>query len=279
MTHREAYWAGRFYPADPDKLAEKVAELTPLAETTHRLTGLIAPHAGYRYSGAVAGGVFAQAEVPRTVVLLGPKHRVEGAPAAIQLRGTWTTPGGTVRIAADLAARIHDALEFLRDDDAAHAREHSLEVEIPFLRHRQPDLRIVPIVLGVSLRPADAASVGERLAAAIADYGEPVLMVASTDMHHQGLDDLPLRSSAADVVRERDALALEHIDAFDPGGLLSVCRAERITMCGVVPTAVMMEAARHLGAGSPRRVAHTNSHEVAGGDGSWVVGYAGYTLA
>lgn len=274
-TDRAAAFAGRFYPGRAAALEATLDALMPqVAATPAR--GLMLPHAGYVYSGGVAGATAASTIVPPTVVVLGPKHTWAGASAAINRRGRWRLPTGDVPIAEDLADAINGALPFLQDDDAAFADEHSLEVELPFLKARQPDLRIVPIVLGGRLSPEQCTDVGRALAQVLETWPDDVLLVASTDMHHQGEDDLPPGSTTWGEVRRRSARALEHVDAMDPGALLRRCRDEHITMCGVQPTAVTMAACKALGATTAEAVQTTDSHAVRPGDGRYTVGYAGY---
>lgn len=282
---RPAAMADRFYPGDPGALRDLLDSLAAESDTPEPRAAamVVAPHAGFVYSGGVASTVFDAVEIPRHVVLIGPKHTRYGAPAAINLDGAWATPLGPVPVDPDLAAAIHAAVPGLVDDADAFAVEHCLEVELPFLRHRRPDVRIVPIVLAGRVDPADARALGHRLAEAIAGFGEPVLIVASSDMHHQGSDDLPRGADPVDEVHRRDALAMAPLEACDTAGLLEVCRRARITMCGVVPTAIAIEAARALGAGAPEPLAHTDSYAVAAARGmhpsrDWVVGYAGYRM-
>ncbi len=276
-TDRLAVFADRFYPtgAALERMLHGFLPERPAVAAA----AVMLPHAGYVYSGAVAGATLAGVTVPRTVVVLGPKHTWYGAPAAINARGRWRTPLGDVPLATDLAQAVRGALPFLEDDDAAFAQEHSVEVELPFLKARQPELRLVPIVLGSALGGQQCVAVGRRLAEVLARWPEPVLLVASTDMHHQGADDLPAGQQTWEVTRARTARALERVDAMDPVGLVDRCRREDITMCGVLPTAVTMAACVDLGASRAERVAVTDSYAVRPGDGRYTVGYAGYRFS
>lgn len=274
-TDRPAAFADRFYPGRPDALEAMVAELTPPHATPTPARGLMLPHAGFVYSGGVAAATVAATTIPRLAVVVGPKHTWSGASMAVNTRGRWRLPGGPLEIDAELGGAIAEALPFLEDDDAAFAAEHSVEVTLPFLRAAQPNLRIVPLVLGARLSPTACVEVGERLAEVTLAWGDDVVFVASSDMHHQGTDDLPPGRTTWDVTRERTARALEPMDADDPAGLVRRCHAERITMCGVQPAAVVMAACSALG-GEVQRVAVTDSHAVRPGDGRYTVGYAGY---
>lgn len=256
--------AGRFYPGDPAVLAGYLSEAVKPPETPTNALGVMAPHAGYVYSGATAAAVLAQVAVPPTVLLLGPNHTGRGTAASIMSSGEWETPLGSCRIDEPLAQFLKTRCDTLVEDDKAHEYEHSLEVMLPFLLHRRPDVKIVPIAF--MLRNAEAIeTTGRRIGLALREWGEPVLMVASSDMTHY---------ETAKEARRKDALAIERVLALDPLGLMRVVGAERITMCGVVPTAVMLYAALEMGAKSAANPVYTNSGEVSG-DFSSVVGYAG----
>ena len=162
----------------------------------------------------------------------------------------------------------------LEEDDEAHRQEHSLEVMLPLLQLKQPELKILPILLGAWLSPEECLSFGLRVAELISAWPEPVLLVASTDMHHQAAAELPPGRSAQREVQAKSARALERVEALDSKGLLERCRAEGISMCGVQAAAVVIAAAQALGVERAERLGVTDSQSVAGGDGEWVVGYA-----
>lgn len=256
--------AGQFYPDTAERLRAYLAESVPESPAPERVVGVVAPHAGYVYSGAVAGKVFGRVQVPNAVVLLGPNHTGMGSRAAIVCRGAWATPLGEVPIHEALAEALKAACPLLEEDPRAHNREHSLEVELPFLQYRNPQVRIVPIAF--MLRSlADITAVGEGIGAAVAAWPEPVLLVASSDMTHY-----ETHASA----RAKDLLAIEKVLAVDPPGLLHTTGQHAITMCGVVPTAVLLTAARRLGAVKGELIAYATSGETSG-DYDQVVGYAG----
>ncbi|MFZ1932084.1 MAG: AmmeMemoRadiSam system protein B, partial [Candidatus Sulfotelmatobacter sp.] len=181
--------AGRFYPGDPDALRKEVETYLsqrPLRKATGAL-GCIAPHAGYMYSGHVAGAVFAGLEVPELCVVLCPNHTGMGRPLAIMSDGSWETPLGPVRIDGDFAASLMQRCSLLSEDSAAHRSEHAIEVELPFLQIRQPRLRFVPIALGTGQFEA-LEQLGIALAEVMAAHRKPVLIVASSDMNHYESD-------------------------------------------------------------------------------------------
>ena len=227
---------------------------------------LISPHAGYVYSGAIAGQVYSQIEIPQTVLIIGPNHTGNGSPAALYPDGEWLTPLGTVPVNSRLNSLLLQHVAYLQPDRVAQ-QEHSLEVQLPFIQYLRPDVSISAICLGRGDYTALAA-IGSGIAAAIREYDGDVLIVASSDMTHY---------ESADSARSKDQLALEKVMAFDAEGLLDICRSRHITMCGVAPSAVMLEATRELGALTAELVAYGNSGDVSG-DHRQVVGYAAVTV-
>src|SRR6185369_348199 len=234
---RQAAVAGKFYTDDPEHLRQELDSLVvPGQERT--VVGVVAPHAGYLYSGPVAGRLYGSIRVPETVLILGPNHTGVGAPAALSPAGEWLTPLGPVPVHSRLSKLILKHAPMVREDAAAHRFEHSLEVQLPFLQYRNP----VVCIAALCLSHADfdsLARLGQGIARAIAELGEEVLIVASSDMNH---------FESAQVAKAKDDLALAEIAAMNPEGLLTVCREHGITMCGVVPATVMLVAAQSLGA-------------------------------
>jgi MEMO1 family protein len=264
---RQPAVAGKFYTHDPDQLRIELNHLIPKGEAA-RAIGIIAPHAGYVYSGGLAGQVFGAVRVPDTVLLLGPNHTGLGAAAALSPKGQWLTPLGSVAVNSRLCELILKHAPLVREDAAAHQFEHSLEVQLPFLQHRNPGLSIA--ALCISLPDFGSLyALGEGIARAIAEFGEEVLMVASSDMTH---------FETAKAAQAKDELALAAVLAMDPEALLQVCREQGISMCGVLPATAMLVAAKALGASSCRLLGYTNSGQV-NGDFDRVVAYAAVTVS
>jgi len=226
--------------------------------------GCVAPHAGYIYSGGVAGAVYSRLEIPERCVILCPNHTGKGSPLSIMANTTWQTPLGEVAADGEMSARLLRRFPALEEDSAAHRGEHAIEVQLPFLQARQPELNIVPIAVGTSdfdvLR-----GLGEALGDVIAGRDVKVLIVASSDMNHYESDA---------ITRIKDHKAIERVLAMDARGLWKVVMNEDITMCGFGPTIVMLTAAKLLGATSATLVKYATSGEVSG-DYESVVGYAG----
>ena len=261
--------AGRFYPGRAEELLRDIRQYTSPVGTpvgTGRIAaiGCVAPHAGYIYSGGVAGAVYSRLEIPERCVILCPNHTGKGRPLAVMANTTWQTPLGEVAADADLGARLLRRFPALQEDSAAHRAEHAIEVQLPFLQARQPELNLVPIVVGTSdfdvLR-----GLGEALADVIADREEKVLIVASSDMNHYESDA---------ITRVKDHKAIERVLAMDARGLWEVVMNEDISMCGFGPTTVMLTAAKLLGATAATLVKYATSGDVSG-DYESVVGYAG----
>ncbi len=261
--------AGRFYPADAAVLAEEVESLTRTAQPGAKLRAraCLVPHAGYKYSGHVAGAVYGRLELPRCYLILGPRHFPQGEPLAILSEGAWQTPLGEAQIDSALAAELKRACPLLREDSVAHRAEHSLEVQLPFLQCLAGDFRFVPIALGTD-RFSALDDLGRAVAEVVAAQVNPVLVVASSDMNHYESDQ---------VTRVKDRKALDKLLALDPRGLYETIRRESITMCGFGPAVTMLTAARQLGATRAELVRYATSGDITG-DHEEVVGYAGVVV-
>ncbi len=261
--------AGRFYPSDPGELTRQVDEFVGATGAKVRAIACMVPHAGYMYSGHVAGAVYAAIEIPPRCVLLGPRHYPQGQPLAILSEGSFETPLGEVRIDVPLAASLTRACPLLREDSLAHAREHSLEVQLPFLRGIAGEsLRIVPVVLATD-RFGAMQELGRAVAQVAKAQSEPLLVIASSDMNHYESDE---------VTRVKDGHAIERLLALDPRGLYDTVRNEGISMCGYAATVATLIAARELGAAEAKLVRYATSGDVSG-DHDQVVGYAGIVIS
>ncbi|MDD2737105.1 MAG: AmmeMemoRadiSam system protein B [Desulfuromonadaceae bacterium] len=265
---RQPAVAGQFYPGSEQALRDALSRLIPDHASPIPVTGLISPHAGYVYSGAIAGRLYGRITIPATVLIIGPNHHGVGEAAALYPDGEWLTPLGTTAINSRLNALLLQHGRYLRSDSIAHRNEHSLEVQLPFIQYLRPDVTIAALCIGHG-DYAPLRDIGHGIAAAIREYGEEVLIIASSDMTHY---------ESADSARQKDEMALERALALDGKGLLEVCHSRGITMCGVVPATVMIEAALQLGASKAELVAYGNSGDVSG-DNRQVVGYAAVTVS
>jgi AmmeMemoRadiSam system protein B len=263
---REPAVAGTFYPGAANELRKKVEAHLGADVSQEDAIAVVAPHAGYVYSGDVAGSVYASVRVPDVAIVLGPNHTGIGTKTAIVTSGGFRIPGATLPIDGALATQIRDGAS-LHEDSRAHLREHSLEVQLPFLAVRNPSVSIVPICLGV-ISFESCERLGRVIAEAIRSSERSVLLVASTDMSHY---------VSADVARRLDRMALDRVEALDPEGLYRTVFEHDISMCGIIPTTVVLVAAKELGATEARLVRYANSGDVSG-DFERVVGYAGFVV-
>ena len=181
--------------------------------------------------------------------------------------GSWELPTGPVEINPELADRVLGSTPLFKDDIAAHMMEHAIEVQLPFLQMMNADVRIVPITVMRADYPA-AKELGRSIAGAIREHGSEVLIAVSSDMNHFESDAL---------TRDKDRLAIDRVLALDAKGLLNVTAEHEISMCGVLPTAIAIEAAHALGATKAELVKYATSAEISG-DYSHVVGYAGFII-
>jgi AmmeMemoRadiSam system protein B len=259
--------AGRFYTADARELARQVREFCGNGPQKTAALGCVVPHAGYMYSGHVAGAVYGSLQVPAKCILLGPRHFPGGERMAILSEGSWQTPFGEAQIDAALAKELKSRCSHLREDSIAHEREHSLEVQLPFLQQLSQDLRFVPVVLATD-RYDELETLGNAVAETVAAQSEPVLVIASSDMNHYEDDE---------VTRKKDQRAIEQILALDPRGLYDTVRSVGITMCGYAATVAMLVAMKKLKASEAKLVRYATSGDITG-DRDEVVGYAGIVI-
>ena len=276
MSVRPPAVSGRFYPSDPVELRATVATLLADARRAvgpsgRQAVGVIAPHAGYIYSGATAAAVFARVTIPGLVIILAPNHTgISEAKGGVSLweSGAFRTPLGDVPIDAEAAEALREVSRGLVGvDHDAHRAEHAVEVELPFLQLLRADVRIVPLVIAWDAWDF-ARLLGEMLARLVKAAAEPVLLLASSDLNHY---------EPAAVSEQKDAQALDAIRGLDGAELLARCRRERISMCGRGPAAVVIAAARALGGTRAEVVDYRHSGWVSG-DNARVVGYAGVVI-
>lgn len=277
--HRPAAVAGSWYPGDPVRLATAVdghvsaAGVEPLPQPP---CALIAPHAGLMYSGPVAAFAYKAARIGsyRTIVLVGPSHFVPFRGVALWGEGDWETPFGPVGVDADLAAAIRAHATDIVELPEAHQREHSLEMQLPFVARLFAGAAVVPLVMGQQTRHT-AFALGDAVAAAVRAAPAPqpaatggghhhdILIVASSDLSHY---------EDAGTAAALDAVMIGHVEALDPDGLMAALEREPRHACGGGPMVTVLHAARQLGASSARVLRYADSGDVSG-DKSAVVGY------
>jgi len=265
---RKAAVAGSFYPRDPGELRQWLDRLLLSGRKKDRALAVVSPHAGYQYSGAVAGAVFSSVELPDAFIIMAPSHRPIRSVFAVMTEGSWETPLGDFAIDTELAELLAAGSDLVRIDPSAHEAEHSLEVQLPFIQALRRTPTMVPVAVSHLARWDQIVELGHAAAAAVRRAGRDVLLVASTDMSHY---------ISAEEARLKDFLAIQKILDLDAQGLFEVVRSEEITMCGYQPTAAVLAAARELGATRGELVMYATSGDQTG-DHDAVVGYAGLKI-
>ncbi len=274
MDVRRPWVAGSFYPADPDSLRRTIEKcfthrlgpgsLPELKPLERRIISVVCPHAGYMYSGPVAAHSYFHLSSegrPASIVIIGPNHTGLGGPVSLGGTGAWETPLGRVDIDTELAKVIFEASSFIDMDETAHVREHSIEVQLPFLQYIYGDFRFVPICMGFQDLET-SREVGQVVAEAI--EGRNSLIVASTDLTHME------PQSSANV---KDRGVIERIVSLEEVALQEWVHSHRVSMCGYGPVSAAIVASKRLGAQKAELLAYHTSGEVTG-DLSSVVGYA-----
>ena len=259
---RKTAVAGHFYPADKGSLERELQGLVRPARDRRRVLGLLAPHAGYVYSGACAGQGYGRTQLTETVIILGVNHRGAGAELAVDGNDYWEMPMGNVEVNSELRSRLLAGSRLFRLDSEAGRLEHSLEVQVPFIQYASPGSRILPIAVAATGLD-ELLAAGEEIAR-LFSADASLMMVASSDMSHY----IP-----AARARELDFKAIERLLQLDAVGLYRTVRDNRISMCGVAPAVIMLSAARALGASMAELVCYANSGDLSG-DMDEVVGYA-----
>jgi len=261
--------SGRFYPGDRNELVRSVRTYLGRGNPHQKAIGLVVPHAGYMYSGHVAGAVYSRIDLPMRTVVLCPNHTGFGPALSIMQSGTWQTPMGEIQIDDELSTALIAADPYLRDDSEAHRFEHATEVQLPFMQECGAEaIRFVPITVGTrSLERLQ--ELGRAIAHVIGRIASETLIIASSDMNHYESDA---------VTRVKDRKAIDQILAMNPEGLLDVVEREDISMCGYGPAVAMLTAAKLLGASKAEVVKYATSADVSL-DFNHVVGYAGMIIS
>ena len=269
VSQRPPAVAGTFYPADASDLQAMLDRLTPSEPAPKsNWRAAMVPHAGLIYSGRIAADVLRRIEFPETVIVIGPKHTANGVEWAVAPQGTWSLPGMTIENDTQLAKELSQRICGLQLDDAAHAREHAIEIELPWLARYAPHSKVVGIAIG-NANLELCHRFAEELAEVLRDRLDRTLLLISSDMNHYANDA---------ETRRVDALALEAMESLDADRLYHTVRQHRISMCGVLPACIVIDCLRRLGQlHAIERVAYGTSADTSG-DRSRVVGYAGMLI-
>ncbi|MDI6815500.1 MAG: AmmeMemoRadiSam system protein B [Dehalococcoidales bacterium] len=259
--------SGQFYPASASQLKAMIEGFIDEKVVKEEVIGLISPHAGYIYSGPVAGAVISKIRFKDTFIILGPNHTGRGKPLSIMTQGVWKTPLGEVEIDSELGKQILATSNYLAEDHVAHQYEHSIEVQLPFLQYLKRDIKIVPIMLAYSTG-ATYKEIGKELAKAIKELNKEVVIIASSDMTHY---------EPQESARRKDTQAIDAILDLNEDELLKRVDELKISMCGYAPAVSLVSAAKELGATGTELVKYQTSGDTTG-DYSAVVGYAGIII-
>lgn len=264
---RQPVAAGNFYPASKKVLEAQIESMSDTKAVKQDALGVVSPHAGYIYSGAVACELFSNIRITDSVIILGPNHTGAGEDFAIYRTGKWRTPIGNIDIDEKLSAVICKNTNLIKNDFSAHMYEHSIETQLPIMQYFKNDFKIVPIILsGGSFQQYQ--QIAEALADAIKELGRRVLIVASSDMtHHEPQDN----------AKSKDKIAIDAVLKLDEKLLYKTVREYDISMCGYIPVLIMISAVKKIGAKSAKLIKYSTSGDITG-DYSSVVGYAGISI-
>lgn len=273
---REPAVAGLFYPDSPTGLKEQVKSCfshrfgpgKSFSKKSEKIIVGVVPHAGYAYSGPCAAHLYSR--IPKdtkTVVILGPNHTGRGSSISASDADSWETPLGKVGVDGKLRQKILDSSKIIDCEGRAHEREHSIEVQLPFLQSVLGDFRIVPLCM-MGGDAETCAEVGRAIAKAVSGM-KNVLLLASTDFSHY---------VSQDEAGKKDSLAIDKILKLDPEGLLETVEKNGISMCGPMATASVLFAAKRLGAKKAELLKRYTSGEITGDYSQGVVGYASLAI-
>lgn len=263
--------AGQFYPDDVDALTGQIStflKAVPPRSLPGTVQAIIVPHAGYVYSGPVAAHAYKllQGMTYDSVIVIAPSHRYSFRGAAVYPAGAYQISLGRIPVDGDLAQKLMQQSELIRSLPEAHAREHALEVQLPFLKTVLGDFTLLPLVMG-SCDYVACEQIAAALAAAVA--GKRVLIVASSDLSHYHPDR---------EARQLDRQVIDHVTRLDAKGLYQAINAETCEACGAIPMIITMLCAQKLGATRAEQLCYATSGDVSGGDKSAVVGYLAAAL-
>jgi hypothetical protein len=283
---RKAAVAGQFYERKKEDLEERIkdcfldrrgpGELPEINQGEKEVKGVVVPHAGYIFSGAIAAQSYyliSQHGFADTFLILGPNHSGMGSGVSVMTEGQWETPLGSTSINQPLARQLHRGI--IDADETAHKYEHSIEVQLPFLQFAAGNKKFdfVPLCMGMQDFET-SQEVGEILAEAVQKASQHIVIVASSDFSHVGFNYMsmpPAGTSVNEYAKKQDRRAIEKILQLDPQGLIDTIHNHNITMCGYGPVAAMLVAARILGAEKAELLKYGSSYEVQ--PGSSCVGY------
>ena len=262
--------AGQFYSGSKESLIEEIGKLILSSpEEKKDAIGVISPHAGYAYSGPVAGLTLSSIKPKPVYVIMGPNHTGLGSPFSLSASDSWATPMGNIAIDKALSEKILKNCPEINKDEFAHLQEHSIEVQLPILQTLQKSFTLVPIVIS-SGTIEQYRKIGQAIAKSIRELKleRGVSIIASSDMTHY---------ESQNSAEEKDSKAIDAILKLDEEALVKCIEKFDISMCGYAPAAIMITAVKLLGARKAKLIKYQTSGDVSG-DYSSVVGYAGIVV-
>ncbi|MCK4666091.1 AmmeMemoRadiSam system protein B [Candidatus Dependentiae bacterium] len=263
--NRQPVVAGTFYPGSEKLVEKQLTEFLSSDKNFSNAFGAVVPHAGWACSGEAAGKVFSSLEPCDTYIIIGPNHNGIGAGISIMTEGEWILPNGNIKIDSELSKEILNNSNTVMDDPSSHSREHSIEVQLPFIIKQNPAAKFVPIsMFNYSLK--SIYNIADAIVKALENYKEKTLIIASSDMSHY---------ETADFARAQDFKAINKILELNTKGLNEIVNNEQITMCGLGPVSVVIEVTKKIGAKKGELIIYTNSGETCAPGSPEVVGYAG----
>ncbi|MGE4357045.1 MAG: AmmeMemoRadiSam system protein B [Candidatus Omnitrophota bacterium] len=259
--------AGQFYPQEKRILLKTLETLVKKDLNRERVWGVISPHAGYMYSGSIAGKVFAQIEIPEKIILIGPNHSGMGTSFSIMPKGKWLTPLGEVKIDEEIADTILKKSKYFKEDYLAHLYEHSLEVQLPFIQYVRDNFTFVPLIVQEASLD-EYQEMGKELADILIPWQKKILVIASSDMTHY---------EPHEETKNKDKLAIDAILSLNETLLYNRIKQYKITMCGYAPCIIMLSMVKSWNAKHAELIGYQTSGDVTG-DYASVVGYAGIVI-
>ena len=260
--------AGYFYSRNPQELKFNLSELIVFKKEKIKAKGIIVPHAGYMYSGWVAGKVYGSIVPPDVAIIIGPNHTGLGKDVSIFPGESFITPLGEALVEIELVENLTKLVPFLSQDVMAHLHEHSIEVQIPFLQYINPKIKIVPICLS-KMNLEEIIELGKGIAEVIKKHSNRyILIIGSSDFSHY----VP-----HEIAKEKDMMAIKKILELSEEDFLKLVLEERLSICGYNPIAVTINACKNIGAKKAELIEYMTSGDVIK-DYSSVVGYAGIVI-
>lgn len=261
---RQPAVAGYFYPGKRQELIRSLEGFVSSQGTKARAMAIVVPHAGYMYSGAVAGSVYSAIELPQRFIILCPNHTGAGSDFDVHPEGQWLTPMGSAEVDTEMCEQLLRLFPASVRDGEAHRREHSLEVQLPFLQYLKGDIRFLPVCIR-QFRWNQLQDLANALVQIVKGSSEEILIIASSDMTHY---------ESQESAGRKDRMAIDRMEKLDARGLYDTVHEHDISMCGYLPATVAMLAAKQLGATQGKLIQYATSGDVTHDYGS-VVGYAG----